>query len=91
MGCTHAPGWWRDPQDVKPQGEPETVIILPSGQMMQGLRILGVEGDVMLGVKITADERTALSCAVTTELYIEYSPINLHSNPRRQLEEDDQA
>jgi hypothetical protein len=88
---THAPNWWRDPQDVRPQGDPETEIVLPSGQTIKGLRILGVDGDVMLGVKTSADGRFAISCAVTTEIQIEYSPINTRSNPRRHQDEGDGA
>lgn len=46
----------------------------------------------MLGVKDAADG--TLSCAVTNEIYIEHTPINVQRNPARHADgysEDDRA
>lgn len=86
MGCRHSPWWWRDPTDITPQGEPETLVQLPSGDVLYGLCIRGLTADTMLGVRDAADG--TLSCAVTNEIYIEHTPINVQSNPRRADEDD---
>jgi hypothetical protein len=88
VGRTHSPGWWRDPKDLVPQGDPETVVIL-SNSALVGLVILGLEAQTMLVVKMTPDEQTPLSCVETTEIYIAHAPCQ--SNPRRHTEEADGA
>lgn len=60
---------WINPKDVCPQGDPETVVILPSGSIL-GLHILGVTGTVMLGIREDRDG-CPVSCAVTTEFCID--------------------
>ena len=68
-----------DPIDRYPQGDPETVVLLPQGALV-GLYIRGTEhGEIMLGIREDAQGQP-VSCAITNELHIEYPP---HSNPRR--------
>lgn len=69
-----------DPIDRMPQGDPETVVLLPYGTLL-GLHILRSGfGQIMLGIR--EDEHgQPISCAVTNELQIDYPPAQ--SNPRR--------
>lgn len=68
-----------DPIDLFPQGDPETVVLLPTGSLL-GLHILNSgHGPLMLGIREDA-EGFPLSCAITTELVVEHPP---QSNPRR--------
>lgn len=69
-----------DPRDRRSQGDPDTVVPLPTGALV-GLRIRGVPGQVMLGIREDT-EGQPVSCAVTNELHVSYPPA--HSNPRRQ-------
>lgn len=68
-----------NPKDREPQGDPDTVVLLPEGALV-GLYIKGVPGNVMLGIREDADGQP-VSCAVTNELHL-----NIHSNPRRRLD-----
>lgn len=65
-----------NPKDRVPQGDPDTVVLLPQGALV-GLYIRGVPGLVMLGIREDA-EGQPVSCAVTNDLHM-----NLQSNPRR--------
>ena len=67
------------PVDRMPQGDPETVVLLPTGSLI-GLHIRGVDAPTMLGIREDADGQP-VSCAITTELHISYPPVQ--SNPRR--------
>lgn len=71
-----------DPRDLAPQGDPETVVLLPSGQgSLVGLHIRGVTGrHLMLGIREDELGRPE-ACAITNELYIDTS--RAQSNPRR--------
>lgn len=69
------------PKDKCPQGEPETVVYLPTGTLL-GLHIKGFSAAVMLGIR-EDNEGQPVSCAVTTELYIDTSRVPLQSNPFR--------
>lgn len=61
-----------DTIDRFPQGDPETVVILPRGSLI-GLQIRGVLGGVMLGIR--EDEHgQPVSCAVTDDLFIDTHP-----------------
>ena len=69
-----------DPADHIPQGDPETVVWLPTGTLI-GLHIRGLPGQhVMLGIREDPDGQP-MNCAVVNTLWIEHRP--LHSNPRR--------
>ena len=68
-----------DPRDRRPQGDPDTVVYVPTGALV-GLYIKGVRGQVMLAIREDRDGHP-LKCAITNELYVEYPPA--HSNPRR--------
>lgn len=69
-----------NPLDRRPQGDPETVVLLPTGSLL-GLYIKGTEhGPVMLGIREDR-EGHPVSCAITDDLVIEYPPVQ--SNPRR--------
>ena len=57
--------------DLFPQGDPETVVVLPHGSLI-GLYIRGLYGHVMLGIREDAYGRP-VSCAVTDELYLDTS------------------
>lgn len=55
--------------DKMPQGDPETVVMLPRGSLI-GLNIRGLYGHVVLGIR--EDEHgQPVSCAVTDELHID--------------------
>ena len=69
-----------NPKDTVPQGDPDTVVLLPEGSIL-GLYIKGVRGHVMLGIREDA-EGQPMSCAVTNELWIDTSR-SLQSNPHR--------
>lgn len=72
--------------DLLPQGDPETVVLLPHGALV-GLFIRDSGyGDLMLGIREDAEGRP-VSCAITSELIVEYPPVQ--SNPRRQADGDD--
>lgn len=71
-----------DPKDTISQGDPDTVVLLPSGALV-GLYIKGVPGQIMLGIREDA-EGQPVSCAVTNELHVVYPPAQ--SNPRRQID-----
>ena len=56
-----------DPRDLRPQGDPETVVCLPTSTLL-GLQILGSRfGPTTLGIREDLDGEP-LSCAVTNEL-----------------------
>lgn len=82
-----------DPRDLVAQGEPETVVLLPNGEVLIGLHIRGVKGGhAMLGIR--EDEfRRPVSCSVTNELYIDTTAskmrMDLLSNPRRVVGDTD--
>lgn len=57
--------------DKMPQGDPETVVWLPSGSLI-GLAIRGVLGRVMLGIREDA-EGIPVSCAVMDSLHVDTS------------------
>ena len=69
-----------EPADLFPQGEPETVVFLPSKESLIGLHIRGLEDHVMLGIREDECGRP-ISCAMTNELHID--TLHLQSNPRR--------
>lgn len=69
-----------DPADLVAQNDgkgPETVVLLAESTLL-GLRILGLPGHVILGIREDLDGRL-VSCAVANEIYID----TLISNPRR--------
>lgn len=66
-----------NPKDRVPQGDPDTVVLLPQGALV-GLYIRGVSGLVMLGIREDAEGRP-VSCAITNELHL-----NIQSNQHRQ-------
>lgn len=75
-----------DPRDLVAQGDPETVVLLPSGQgSLVGLHIRGITGrHLMLGIREDELGRPE-ACAITNELYIDTSharrwPDSLPSN-----------
>ena len=69
-----------DPRDLVAQGDPETVVLLPSGALV-GLHIRGITGrHLMLGIREDECGRPE-ACAITNELYIDTS--RMQSNPRR--------
>lgn len=76
-----------EPSDLLPQGDPETVVFLQKQGAIVGLAIRGLDGHVMLGIREDAQGHP-LSCAVTNEVEID---TNCQSNPRRQLDAEDQA
>ena len=71
--------------DRQPQGDPETVVVLPHGVLV-GLHILhSGHGSIMLGIREDAQGQP-VSCAVTNELHIVY-PLG-QSNPHRRIHRD---
>lgn len=73
-----------DPKDREPQGDPETVVLLPCGQgSLVGLRIKDWPGDVILGIREDEVGRP-VSCAVTSAFGVDTSA--WQSNPRRVAE-----
>lgn len=76
--------WLYDVRDLRAQGDPETTIFLPNRETIEGLHIVGLETDLMLGVKFSANG-TPLSCAVTNDVDLD---VPLQSNPRRADEGD---
>ncbi len=75
---------WIHPVERTPQGDPETVVCLPTGSLL-GLHIRGLDAPVMLGIREDA-EGQPVSCAITTELHIDTAHRPLQSNPRRRVE-----
>lgn len=74
--------------DLRAAGDPETVVFLPGARgSIVGLRILGLEDHVMIGIREDADGHPQ-SCAITNELQIDTS---LQSNPKRHVDPDDHA
>lgn len=74
---------WNEASDLTPQGDPETVVFLPSREHLEGLYIRGLETDLMLGVR-TGEFGSPISCAITNEIALD---IPVQSNPRRQADE----
>jgi hypothetical protein len=77
-------GRHRRDRDREVQGDPETVVLLPSGESLIGLYILGVGRQIMLGIREDREGRP-LSCAVVNNLCIDTSRVQ--SNPRRWADE----
>lgn len=69
--------------DREPQGDPETVVLLPNGALVGLLILQSGYGQIMLGIREDA-EGQPVSCAVTNELHVVYPPAQ--SNPRRQID-----
>lgn len=70
--------------DLRPQGDPETVVFLRQRGSLLGLNIRGLPDHVMLGIR--ENERGELiGCAITNELRID--TYDVHSNPRRHDDE----
>lgn len=66
--------WTYDIRDVSPQGDPETVVFLPGARgSIVGLRILGLEDHVMIGIREDTHGQPQ-SCAITNELQIDVAP-----------------
>lgn len=79
-----------DEQDLRSQGDPETVVFLPGARgSIVGLRILGLDDHVMVGIREDVHGQP-VSMAITNELQI---GAPMQSNPRRQTDGDsgDQA
>ena len=75
-----------DQKDQVAQGDPETVVLLPTGALV-GLYIRGLKtGLTMLGIREDTDGQP-LSCAVTNEFHIDTSKPQ-QSNPRRHDDDD---
>jgi hypothetical protein len=55
-----------------PQGDPETVVYLPSGESIVGLYIRGLLCDLMLGIR-TDRRGQPMTCAVVTQLSVDTS------------------
>ena len=72
------------PKDRCPQGDPETVVLLPNGSLI-GLSIRGLKSMTMLGIRKDADG-DPVSCAIANELYIEHIPVQ--RNPARHADSD---
>lgn len=59
-----------EPADLVAAGDPETVVFLPGARgSIVGLRILGLEDHVMIGIREDAHGQPQ-SCAITNELKI---------------------
>lgn len=71
-------------RDRTPQGDPETVVILPRGGTLLGLYIKGVSGTSMLGIREDV-EGQPVSCAIGEVVEVDTST---HSNPRRVADHD---
>ena len=76
-----------DEADLRPQGDPETVVFLKGTGSLLGLHIRGLEHHVVLGIREDEIGRP-LGCLVTNEIQIDTS---LQSNPRRVADEGDGA
>lgn len=74
---------WRPRSEFTAQGDPETVVLLASGEALIGLQIKGLQAQTILGIREDR-EGHPLGCAVVNELHIDTRP--LHSNPRRSPE-----
>lgn len=72
-----------DPRDQVPQGDPETVVMLPAGGALVGLYIKGVKGPAMLGIREDA-EGQLVSCAIGIVLDVTSS----QRNPNRHDDSD---
>lgn len=77
-------------RDRQPQGDPETVVLLPHGGALVGLYIRGITGTAMLGIREDA-EGQPVSCAIGEMWEIETAPKPTQSNPRRHPEQEDGA
>lgn len=62
--------WIYDEKDLTPMGDPETVVFLPKSDSLIGLHIVGLDEDVMLGIREDAHGRP-LSCAITHEIALD--------------------
>ena len=69
-----------NPKDLRPMGDPETVVCLPHGDTLVGLYIAVVGSQTMLGIREDRDGQP-ISCAVTRDLSLKHLP--LQSNPHR--------
>jgi len=74
-----------DPIDRMPQGDPETVVYLPTGALL-GLHIRGMLGPMMLGIREDA-EGQPVSCAVVNSLQID----TMQLKPKRHEDREDGA
>ncbi len=80
--------WQRiDDCDLNPQAEPETTVFLPNRERIDGLHILGLDTDLMLGIRVS-EFGIPLTCAITLDIALD---IPLQSNPVRHIDEGDQA
>ena len=70
---------WRHP-DRTAQGDPETVVVLGSGEALIGMQIRGLPKIMVLGVR-EDKEGWPLGCAIVDAVSLDITP--LHSNPRR--------
>ena len=62
-----------NPIDTRPQGDPETVVLLPDGESLVGLYVRGLkDGKAMLGIREDQFGRP-ISCSVTDEIWIDTS------------------
>lgn len=75
-----------DPRDQTAQGDPETVVLLPTGGALVGLYIKGVTGTSMLGIREDT-EGQPVSMAIGDLLEIDTSRVQ--SNPRRAPDRED--
>lgn len=79
--------------DLRSQGDPETVVLLPKCGALVGLHIKSGDGrarleqHIMLGIR-EDDQGQPVSCAITNELEIDTS-IPAQSNPRRHTDTED--
>lgn len=81
MGCR-----WVDPKDQRAQGDPETVVRLPTGDTLVGLHILGVDGYPMLGIR---EDREGFPVAFAAA-DVDVIDAAVQSNPRRRVDYLDQ-
>jgi hypothetical protein len=58
--------------DDTPQGEPETVVELPSGESILGLYVRGLLCHLMLGIRLD-DLGQPSRCAIVTQIAIDTS------------------
>ena len=71
-------------KDQCPQGDPETVVLLPNGSLI-GLSIRGLKAMTMLGIREDLDGQP-VSCAIANELHVEHIPAQ--RNPARHADSD---
>lgn len=78
-----------DPRDLLPVGDPETVVLLPSGGSLLGLHICGLPDGVPRMLGIREDELgRPVSFATAEEWPLDITP---QSNPRRVDDREDGA